>query len=229
MQKLIPGGLLVILEGIDGAGKTSCATALAQWCGERGLACCFSKEPTGELHGQKLRTSAESGRLSLEQELELFHADRRAHVQRSIRPMLDEGGIVILDRYYWSTAAYQGARGIDPQVILATNRSFAPVPDLVILLDLPVAEGLQRIRARGDAPNQFEDTENLEKARQIFLKVAQTEPGCELIESSKPLREIIQQSLRAFKKAAAAKIAAAAPGSLTPAQLSRAEQCFNAV
>ncbi len=111
MKNPIPGGLLIAVEGIDGAGKTTVAAILAQWCGERGFACNFSKEPTSLQYGKILRESAKTGRLSAEEEVELFFKDRQEHVKRSIGPALADNSVVVLDRYYWSTAAYQGARG----------------------------------------------------------------------------------------------------------------------
>ena len=114
MKQLFPGGLLVAVEGIDGAGKTSVAALLAQYCGERGIACVLSKEPTSLKWGRELRRSASTGRLTLEDELELFRKDRAMHVAGTIRPAMQQGHVVVVDRYYWSTAAYQGARGADP-------------------------------------------------------------------------------------------------------------------
>ena len=165
MKRPIPGGLLIAVEGIDGAGKTTIVTLLAQWCGERGLGCVISKEPTGNKWGMKLRASAREGRLSVEDELELLELDRKDHIVRSIQPALDEGNVMILDRYYWSTAAYQGSRGKDYHDIIRENEAFAPIPDLVILLDLDPDAGLQRIRMRGDKPNHFEDKRSLIHAR----------------------------------------------------------------
>ena len=168
MKRPIPNGLLVAIEGIDGAGKTSIATVLAQWCGERGLGCTISKEPTGLKWGTELRKSAHEGRLPIERELELFEMDRRDHVERSIRPSLADGNIVILDRYYWSNAAYQGCRGADWHQIIESNEKFAPKPDLILVLDLEVDAGIERIRSRGDVPNTFEAKAPLRRARQIF-------------------------------------------------------------
>lgn len=95
MIRPIPEGLLIAIEGIDGAGKTSVASALSQWCGERGLACHMSKEPTGVDFGETLRKSAQGGRLSLDDELDLFILDRREHVRRSIKPGLENDSIII--------------------------------------------------------------------------------------------------------------------------------------
>jgi dTMP kinase len=210
MKRPIPKGLLVVIEGIDGAGKTSIATLLAQWCGERGLACNISKEPTGLKWGQELRLSAKEGRLTLERELELFILDRKDHITRSIQPALDEGSVVILDRYYWSTAAYQGARGADVAQILATHAQFAPTPDLWLVLDLDVDAGLGRVRSRGDQPNEFETKSALTKSRAIFHELVASSPqNSVLIDSAGYLKESLRTALNAFKRTAIAKVAAA--------------------
>jgi dTMP kinase len=212
MKTPIPGGLLVVLEGIDGTGKSTVAALLAQWCGERGLACVLSKEPTSLSYGQKLRESADTGRLSLEEELELFRLDRREHVERSIGPALAENSIVILDRYYWSNAAYQGARGVDFDQIIAANEAIAPVPDLILFLDINVKESIGRIHGRGDAPNDFEDREYLGKVQAIFQTLHERgdRPSVR-IDASKDLRSVCAEALRVFKDAACRKIMNASP------------------
>lgn len=207
MKYPIQDGLLVAIEGIDGGGKTSIAGAISQWCGERGLACHMTKEPTGISFGNTLRESAHSGRRTLDDELDLFILDRREHVKRSIAPALKQSAIVILDRYYWSTAAYQGARGADIEQILARNYEFAPKPDLTILLDVPVSVGRQRIKSRGDIPNEFEDIRGLEKAREIFLELAKADPmSSRVIDANRSLREVVSLALSEFKIAAVEKI-----------------------
>lgn len=207
MRRPIPGGLLIAVEGIDGAGKTTVAATLAQWCGERGLLCALSKEPTSLEWGMKLRQSAASGRLTLAQELDLFHKDREQHSQDSITPALEEDAIMILDRYYWSTAAYQGARGADVKDVLEFNESNFPLPDLVLLLDLPVEDGQKRIRVRGDQPNSFEDVGALQKCRDIFLKLpAQSQAKSIIVDASQPWRDVSAECLRLFKQAAQQKL-----------------------
>ena len=207
MRRPIPGGLLIAVEGIDGAGKTTASAALAQWCGERGLLCGLSKEPTSLEWGKKLRESAASGRLTLAQELDFFHKDREQHSMDSIRPALDEDAIMILDRYYWSTAAYQGARGAQVKDVLEFNEANFPIPDLVLLLDLPVEVGQKRIRARGDQPNAFEDTAALQKCRDIFLELpAQSQAKAVVVDASVSGREVVAECLRLFKQAAQQKL-----------------------
>jgi len=203
---------LVAIEGIDGTGKSTVAAILAQWCGERGLACVFSKEPTSLSYGQKLRESANTGRLSIDEELELFRLDRKEHVERSIGPALKENNIVILDRYYWSNAAYQGARGVDFDQIIAANEAIAPVPDLILFMDVEVRSGIGRIHRRGDEQNDFEGLESLEKARAIFqtLHERQNRPSVR-IDASQDLRAVCAEALRVFKDAALRKIITTSP------------------
>jgi len=89
-------------------------------------------------------------------------------VARNIRPALKEGRTVILDRYYYSTLAYQGARGLPLQEIRRRHRRFAIVPDLVLILDVPVSTGLRRIKDRPIIYGHFEEKEYLKKVRKIF-------------------------------------------------------------
>lgn len=162
-------GFLIVLEGIDGSGKSTLLRHLAAWLRQRGREVVTSREPTDGPHGTALRQSAKTGRLSIEDEFNLFLKDRAEHVATLITPALDRGAVVILDRYYFSTSAYQGARGLDPQAIIAANEKFAPVPDLVLLLDIEPAAGAARIQGRGDTPDDFEALDYQREVRRIFL------------------------------------------------------------
>lgn len=168
---LSPKGLLIAFEGIDGAGKTTQARNLARHLREMGISVVDSKEPTNGPFGQQLRQSAESGRLSPQDELDLFVKDRREHVRNLIQPGLDAGSVVIVDRYYFSTAAYQGARGMDFEEILRLNEDFAPKPDLLFILQVDPAVGRTRIAARGDRANLFEGHEALTASAAIFDRI----------------------------------------------------------
>ena len=131
-----------------------------------------------------MRESATLGRLAPEDELELFIRDRRQHVEEVIAPALDRGALVLLDRYYFSTAAYQGARGADPEAVLARNEAFAPVPDLVLLLDCDPLVSLERVRRRGGVADEFEKLEELQAVRRIFLSLRH--PFILLVDASRP-------------------------------------------
>jgi dTMP kinase len=107
--------------------------------------------------------------LAPSQELDLFLQDRRYNVAAHIKPALAAHKLVFMDRYYFSTMAYQGALGIDPETIRRLNEAFAPVPDLVFLLLVSPARALERIRQeRGQTDNVFEREDNLRKVDGIF-------------------------------------------------------------
>lgn len=168
----------IVIEGIDGTGKSTQVRRLAEWLRGKGHEVVTSREPTSGPWGTKLRESASTGRLSPEDELQYFLNDRRQHVEELISPSLAAGKIVILDRYYFSTMAYQGARGFDSTEIRRKNEAFAPVPDLLLILDLDVSDALSRIGARGDTANEFEKRENLERCRTVFLSLSDEPFAC---------------------------------------------------
>ena len=162
-------GFLVVIDGIDGAGKTTQVEALRRSFVAVGEAPVVSKEPTDGPWGQKIRDSALNGRMSLDDELAAFIEDREEHVRGKVLPALSEGRIVILDRYYYSTIAYQGCRGADVQEIEQAMQERFPIPDLTVILDVDPAVSLFRIHhSRKDVPNEFERAEGLTKARSIF-------------------------------------------------------------
>ena len=182
-------GLFIVIEGIDGTGKSTQSKRLTEWFRSRGREVVLSREPTDGPWGKKLRESATTGRLSAEEELECFLNDRREHVQMSIKPALAEGKVVILDRYYFSTMAYQGARGFDPLEIRRRNEAFAPQPDLLLILDLSVESAHGRIGARGDTANEFEQRDTLTRCREIFLSL-RDEPFACVIDAEPSLNEV---------------------------------------
>jgi len=162
-------GLLIAFEGIDGTGKSTQIPLLADYLRAKGYEVVETREPTDGPYGRKIRhlyVNRQSS--SPKEELELFVQDRRQHVEEVIAPALAEGKIVLTDRYYFSTAAYQGAAGMDPNAIFAAN-DFAPRPDLVLLLVMEPEESVRRIeQLRGEQLNDFEQVEQLRKVAELF-------------------------------------------------------------
>ncbi len=162
-------GLLVVLEGIDGSGKTTQARALVRRLRRRGHKASFFREPTRGRWGREIkRLAARADSLTVEEQLELFVRDRRENVARNLVPALSAGRIVVLDRYYFSTMAYQGAKGIDVERIRRLNESFAVRPDLVLVLDVDAKSGLARIGGRRRRDELFEREDYLVRVREIF-------------------------------------------------------------
>jgi dTMP kinase len=168
-----PGALLA-LEGIDGSGKSTQAELLAGALQRRGLAVTLTREPGQGPAGQKLRGYLAGRRRYLQPvvELALFIADRREHVARTIKPALAAGRVVITDRYYYSSVAYQGALGLDPDRILAANEAWAPRPRLVFILILPAALAVARLRRSPGRDRQVsEDRDYLEQVAAIYASL----------------------------------------------------------
>ena len=162
-------GLLIVFEGIDGTGKSTQITLLETFLIQQGYQVTTTREPTLGPYGQRIRDLYQNRHeVSLEEELELFLLDRREHVATVIAPSLERGRIVLCDRYFLSTAAYQGAAGLDPQDIIERNH-FAPEPDLAIIFEIDIEESIKRITiTRGDSLNDFEQLESLKKVDKIF-------------------------------------------------------------
>ncbi|MGZ5514618.1 MAG: dTMP kinase [Candidatus Aminicenantales bacterium] len=162
-------GLLIVFEGIDGSGKTTQAKALLRRLRRRGLKAVFFREPTRGQWGREIkRLAARADSLTPEQELELFVKDRRENVVKNLEPALAAGKVVVLDRYYFSTIAYQGAKGIDTRRIRRMNESFAVRPELVVILDVDAAGGLARIANRKTRDELFEREDYLVRVARIF-------------------------------------------------------------
>jgi dTMP kinase len=164
-------GILLALEGVDGCGKSTQAELLASALRERGLEVVLTCEPTDSPLGQQIREyfQGPTRYLSPKEELNLFMADRREHVEEVIDPALAEGKIVITDRYYYSSVAYQGALGLDPDRILAQNEILAVRPDLTVILTLPVAQAMARLSGTPQRVRQVsEDSAYLERVATIY-------------------------------------------------------------
>ncbi len=186
-------GVLIVFEGIDGTGKSSQIARLASTLREQGRDVVETAEPTHGRFGQQIRSLYTNRKgISREQELELFLADRREHVQNLVLPALTDGKIVLCDRYFLSTVAYQGGNGFSPAEIIARN-DFAPTPDLALLFRIPIVMALQHITmGRGDSPNDFEQEAVLRKVAAIFDSLDL--PYIQRIDASGTM-ECIQQSV----------------------------------
>jgi dTMP kinase len=168
------GPLFIVFEGIDGSGKSSLARMTAESLERKGAHVTLLSEPTKGARGLRVRELLSSPMPPDPDILmELFVEDREDDVRENIRPALDSGHIVVMDRYYHSNAAYQGASGLSYKRILKTNRERGfPVPDRVYLLDCEVELSMSRIDSRnkesGDVSDSFERAEFLAEVRSLY-------------------------------------------------------------
>jgi dTMP kinase len=166
-------GSFIVFEGIDGSGKSTQLELLAASLREAGHDVLVTREPTDGPAGRRIREMLEGDEaVAPEQELAWFFEDRAEHVRDVIAPALEAGLVVVCDRYFLSTVAYQGARGFDWPQILADSEARFPVPDLVLLLQVSPEAGLTRTETRtGHAEPIFENAEFLNRVAGIFAEI----------------------------------------------------------
>jgi dTMP kinase len=174
-------GIFITLEGIEGSGKTTQAELLKDLLTRRGHKVLITREPGGSSIGEKIRKilldTSNKGMEPLT-ELLLYEASRYQHVREVIEPALAAGNVVICDRFYDASTAYQGfGRGIDIETVKHLNMvaTGGRSADLTIVLDLPVDRGLTRLGQNLDRI-EAETVEFHERVRQGYLEVAATEP-----------------------------------------------------
>ncbi len=197
-------GLFISFEGIDGVGKSTQADLLETWLSEQGKTVVRTLEPGGTDVGVEIRKILlhHKGDLAPRAEAALFAADRAHHVASKIRPALERGEIVITDRYFDSSVAYQGA-GRDLSRTEVRDLSLWAVagllPQLTVLLDLPAEEARSRRNTSGTEPDRLEreKTEFFETVRSAYLDLAKAEPDRFLVVDASVSVEQMQAQIRA--------------------------------
>lgn len=193
-------GAFITIEGIEGAGKTTCMKVVAEHISTHGIRLQQTREPGGTALGEDLRELLLGHRhtgMSEDAELLLMFAARAEHLQRKIRPALQQGEWVLCDRFTDATYAYQGAgRGIPLERIAVLEQWVqGPLrPDLTIVMDLPVVQGLERAGKRS-APDRFESEAAafFERVRKGYLDIARREPArAQVIDASRDMEQVAQ-------------------------------------
>lgn len=189
-------GRLICLEGGEGAGKTTALNVVRDWLGERGREAVTTREPGGTPAGERIRDvllDPDTGHLDRVTELLLMFAARRENVVDVIEPALAAGRDVICDRFTDASHAYQGGgRGLGSAPVDRLAELVHPglQPNLVLVLDVPVEVGLQRIRRRRGGPDRIEASQVvfLERVRQAYLERAAADPErFRVIDAGQPL------------------------------------------
>ena len=188
----------IAFEGGDGSGKSTQVRSLLRRLRRRGVKVLHTREPGGTPLGQSLRRLLKSGEtMAPLSELMLFEAARAQLVQQVIRPFLDQGGVVIADRFTSSTMAYQGyGRGLDRELIERLNREATGglEPDLTVLLDLPVETALAR--KGGGNSDKFDNApvDFHRKIRRGYSALAASDPGGWLVlDGQRPPEELSRE------------------------------------
>jgi dTMP kinase len=199
-------GLFITFEGGEGAGKSTQMRLLAQALSARGYRVLTTREPGGSAGAEAVRHVLLSGAaesFGVRMEAILFAAARSDHVEEVIRPALQQGTIVLCDRFMDSSRVYQGVTGnLEPAFVETMERVAVNgvIPDCTIIFDLPASVGLERARRRAanDSPDRFEKEQlaTHEKRREAFLDIAAADPErCRVVDANRPPTAIAAEVL----------------------------------
>lgn len=190
--------LFIVVDGIDGSGKSEIVKALHNYLfsKDKKYRILTTREPTHGAYGNKIREILRKERnpeSSGNELMELFVKDRQDHLKNTIDPFLHnssehEMNIVLCDRYYYSTIAFQGAQGLDINELIKENSKFRK-PDIAFILDAEPSLALKRIEYR--AKEKFEKLKFMKKIRENFLKLPELlEDNIKIIDSNKDFKEV---------------------------------------
>jgi dTMP kinase len=203
-------GIFIAFEGGEGTGKSTQSKILAEWLEQEGESVVLTREPGGTNLGKDLRKillGHETGAISPRAEALLYAADRAHHVYSVIRPALERGDVVITDRYFDSSAAYQGAgRILNPAEVARISRwaTESLYPTLTILIDVPAGIGLGRLQSRDRLEAESNDFH--ERVRQEYLQIAMMDPERYfVVDGTQPVNEIHRQIIERVSELQALK------------------------
>ena len=198
MVESASSGRFIVLEGVEGAGKTTQAELLSEWLEAEGVSHILAREPGGTEVGEAIRNVVQD-RPELdvppETELLLYVASRAAFVRHVVRPALDRGELVVADRFSWSTFAYQGyGRGLDLDSVRTVNAfgTGGLEPDVYLVFDLDVGTGRARQASSGQLDDRIEQAggEFLERVCLGYREMAGAEPRAHLIDAEGSPEEV---------------------------------------
>ena len=195
-------GIFIVVDGIDGSGKSELVKMLHNYLysKHKKFRILTTREPTHGKYGSKIREmlrKEKDPKASSKKLAELFIKDREMHLKNTIMPFLKSSGkrelnIVLCDRYYYSTIAFQGAQGMDMKLLLNKNKIFVK-PDIALVLDTEPSIALKRIALR--QKEKFEKLDFMKRIRENFLKLPNLmNDNIKIIDSNRPLNEVFESA-----------------------------------
>ncbi len=189
----ISRGYLIAIEGLDGSGKTTIAKHLVRILNNRGYRAIYTYEPYHRMFIEIL--NCVGGKMNAFFEALVMAADRYYHLKEIIEPALNSAAIVVTDRYFYSSLAYQGAKGADLKWIRELNK-FVIVPDVTIYLDIDPMAGLQRKIGKPSRVEYLQENLSvLEKAREIYLKMVR-EGELIYVDASLSMSDVLRKCIK---------------------------------
>lgn len=193
-------GLFIVVDGIDGSGKSEIVKMLHNYLFSKGKkhSILTTREPTNGFYGKRIREmlrQEKDPQGNSKKLMELFIKDRQGHLEKTIEPFLKksnehEMNIALCDRYYYSTIAFQGAQGLNIKNLIAKNKKFRK-PDIAFILDVEPSLALKRIEYR--EKEKFEQPDFMKKIRENFLRMPKLlKDNIKIIDSSKSLKNVFE-------------------------------------
>jgi dTMP kinase len=199
-------GQFIVIEGLEGAGKTTAINTVRQWLEQQGHAVVQTREPGGTPLAEQIRTlvkSVQNEVVAAETELLLMYAARVQLVSTVIKPSLAAGQWVLGDRHDLSSRAYQGGGRQIPDALIDSIRLAVLgdlTPDLTLYLDIDPVIGLERAKARGELDRiEQEQLAFFQRTRARYLAIAAQEPGIQVIDAAQPLAQVQQALIQALE------------------------------
>lgn len=201
-------GKLIVIEGIDGAGKTTQAKEVVKMLNKQGVNASYTKEPTDQVIGQFIRENILSGKMQVNQIAEqyLFNADRAMHMEK-IEALLEKGMVIVMDRYFWSSVAYAMSNmgGVmDWYLVAYSILSFYHqflLPDFTFFLEVDYQVALKRIEQSGKHKEIYDNIEKLPKIQNNYEKLMKKFPEAfTMINANRPAEEITEEIVEKIKQ-----------------------------
>jgi|TARA_Y100000310_G_scaffold336554_1_gene421421 dTMP kinase len=191
-------GVFIVMDGIDGSGKSEMVKLLHDYLLSKSkkYRILTTREPTNGMYGKEIRdilAKEKDPNINGQKMLELFIKDREEHLKNTVIPFLNksndhEANIVICDRYYYSTIAFQATQGLDMKMLIEINKEFL-IPEIVFILDVRPEVALERIKSR--EKEKFEQLEFMNKLREKFLELPRLlKDNIKIIDASRVLNEV---------------------------------------
>ncbi|MGC8622509.1 MAG: dTMP kinase [Candidatus Micrarchaeia archaeon] len=194
-------GKLIVLEGIDGSGKTTQAKLLSESEIFKGKNVLLTKEPTSWVIGSFLRKWLESKEVVDPRTMQLlFTADRSHHMENEVLPALRRGDYVISDRFAFSTIAYGAAFGVDRKWLESANKPFLDLVSASILIDIEPEVALKRIAGSRETSTYFEKIDTLKRIRKEYLAAVKSYPNFLVVDASKRIEDVTSEIVPFVKK-----------------------------
>lgn len=194
-------GKFIVVEGLDGSGKSAQVNLLIDFLKEKGKDVVITKEPTIDSEaGRKVKQALKKEIIVEPLELQgLYVQDRKEHLENKVIPALKEGKFVVSSRYAFSTLAYGYSDGLDVDLLIKMNEQFL-LPDLTIMVDVSPESCMGRIESRGEPKELFEKKEKLAKVNEIYKKIPEMFENVIAVNGEKPIPEVFEDIIKEINK-----------------------------